>query len=51
MGAHGRACSRKAQVSEGMALLSEAASPNFGGFKNSLRRELYQFRGVLNPIP
>ena len=45
------ACSRKAQVSEGMALLSEAPLPNFGDFKNSMQRELYQFCGVLNPIP
>lgn len=36
-GAHGRARSRKAQVSEGIALLSEAPSPAFTpGFKNSL---------------
>jgi hypothetical protein len=48
IGAHGRARSRKAQVSEGMAVLSEAPSLSIQllrGFKNSMRKKLYQFRG------
>jgi hypothetical protein len=47
-GAHGRARSRKAQVSEGMAVLSEASSSSFrlSSGKYSLREELYQLRRV-----